>query len=152
VQELVNKLKKLTMRQQMIPHRYRIQHQLTVAITGRWKGTARPPALRDVIVVPLTDRFRLVAASLVPLTVLPMATGSLNPVTDGIFGALIVAHSHIGFQSCIIDYFPSRRIPVLRRTLMWTLNAATVLVLIGLYEFETNDVGITEAVKRVWRA
>ena len=32
------------------------------------------------------------------------------------------------------------------------LNIATVLVAIGFYEFETNDVGITEAVKRVWHA
>ena len=35
---------------------------------------------------------------------------------------------------------------------MWLLNFATLVVGIGFYEFETNDVGITEAVKRVWRA
>jgi succinate dehydrogenase (ubiquinone) membrane anchor subunit len=35
---------------------------------------------------------------------------------------------------------------------MWILKGTTVLVLVGLYEFETNDVGITEAVKRVWKA
>jgi succinate dehydrogenase (ubiquinone) membrane anchor subunit len=29
---------------------------------------------------------------------------------------------------------------------MWALKGATVLVLAGLYEFETNDVGITEGV------
>jgi len=27
---------------------------------------------------------------------------------------------------------------------MWALKGATLLVLVGLYEFETNDVGITE--------
>jgi succinate dehydrogenase (ubiquinone) membrane anchor subunit len=34
----------------------------------------------------------------------------------------------------------------------WALNTATVLVLYGLYEFETNDVGITEGVKKIWKA
>jgi succinate dehydrogenase (ubiquinone) membrane anchor subunit len=35
---------------------------------------------------------------------------------------------------------------------MWLLNLGTVLVGIGLYEFETNDVGVTEAIKRLWHA
>lgn len=30
--------------------------------------------------------------------------------------------------------------------------AATALVGIGFYEFETNDVGLTEAIKRIWTA
>lgn len=29
---------------------------------------------------------------------------------------------------------------------------ATVVVGVGLYEFETNDVGVTEAIKRIWHA
>ncbi|MBE7180354.1 MAG: hypothetical protein INR71_03935 [Terriglobus roseus] len=95
---------------------------------------------------------RLVSAAVIPLTVAPFAAGSLNPVTDAVFGALLIAHSHIGFQSCIIDYFPAKRVPGVRRGLLWTLNAFTVLTLFGLYEFETNDVGLTEAVKRIWKA
>jgi hypothetical protein len=35
---------------------------------------------------------------------------------------------------------------------MWTLNLATLVVAIGFYEFETNDVGVVEAVKRIWHA
>lgn len=35
---------------------------------------------------------------------------------------------------------------------MWALNLATLIVGIGFYEFETNDVGVTEAVKRLWHA
>ena len=34
--------------------------------------------------------------------------------------------------------------------MMWLLNIATIVVGIGFYEFETNDVGITEAIKRIW--
>jgi len=42
--------------------------------------------------------------------------------------------------------------PNVRKGLMWLLNLATLVVGIGFYEFETNDVGITEAVKRIWHA
>jgi succinate dehydrogenase (ubiquinone) membrane anchor subunit len=58
----------------------------------------------------------------------------------------------MGFQQVVIDYIPSRTHPGLRKVFTWLLNAATVLVGVGLYEFETNDVGITEAVRRVWKA
>lgn len=90
--------------------------------------------------------------ALVPLTVAPFAAGSVSPVTDAIFGAAIVIHSHLGFEAMIIDYIPTHKHPTARKSLMWGLKGTTVLVLIGLYEFETNDVGITEAVKRIWKA
>lgn len=95
---------------------------------------------------------RLVSAALIPLTIAPFAGSALNPVTDAIFGALLIAHSHIGFQACITDYFPTGRVPGVRKGFSWLLNGMTVLTLVGLYEFETNDVGITEAVKRIWKA
>ena len=52
----------------------------------------------------------------------------------------------------IVDYFPPKRVPKTRKAFDWSLKAATVLVAVGLYEFETNDVGLTEAIKRVWTA
>lgn len=42
--------------------------------------------------------------------------------------------------------------PGIRRALDYALLLGTLLVGVGLYEFETNDVGITEAIKRIWRA
>jgi succinate dehydrogenase (ubiquinone) membrane anchor subunit len=95
---------------------------------------------------------RLISAGLIPLTIAPFAAGSLNPVMDGLFISTILIHSHIGFQSCIIDYFPTKRVPKTRKFSMWALNAATILAGIGFYEFETNDVGLTEGVKRIWQA
>jgi len=44
----------------------------------------------------------------------------------------------------VIDYIPQRKYPTLKKGAMWALKGATLLVLVGLYEFETNDVGITE--------
>jgi len=71
---------------------------------------------------------------------------------DAILCGTILIHSHIGFDSCIVDYFPKQRVPKTRKTLEWVLKGATILVGVGLYEFETNDVGVTEAVKRIWTA
>ncbi|KAL1296733.1 hypothetical protein AAFC00_000203 [Neodothiora populina] len=95
---------------------------------------------------------RAISVALIPLTVAPFASGSLNPTLDAILCATLVIHSHIGFEACITDYFPKWRVPMVRKFFDYLLKAATVLVLVGLYEFETNDVGLTEAIKRVWQA
>lgn len=95
---------------------------------------------------------RLIAVGLVPLTVAPFAAGSLNPMTDAILCGAVLIHSHVGFQSVIIDYLPNYRTPKSRKMFMWALNLATVVVGVGLYEFETNDVGLTETIKKIWTA
>ncbi|KAI0388414.1 CybS protein [Xylariaceae sp. FL0594] len=95
---------------------------------------------------------RLVAAGLIPLTVAPFAGTSLNPALDAVLCGLLLVHSHSGMQSIIIDYVPSRRFPGAYKACLWLLNIVTVAAGVGLYEFETNDVGLTEAFKRVWRA
>lgn len=100
----------------------------------------------------------------------PFIGGSLNPLMDGVFCAALLAHSHIGWDAMITDYFPRWRVPKIRALLEWTLRIATVLVGVGLYEFETSmwnlwisstgsqanfatdDVGVTEAIKRIWKA
>lgn len=92
------------------------------------------------------------SAALIPLTIAPFAAGSLNPMTDAILCGAIIIHSHIGFESIVIDYVPPKRLPKTRKVVDWALRGATVLVAVGLYEFETNDVGVTEAIKRVWTA
>ena len=55
-------------------------------------------------------------------------------------------------RSVVIDYLPKKRLPKVRAVFWWGLRGATLLVAVGLYEFETNDVGLTEAIKRVWTA
>jgi len=95
---------------------------------------------------------RLLSAGLIPLTIAPFAAGSLNPITDAILCGAILIHSHIGFESIIVDYLPTKRVPKTRALFWWGLRAGTVLVGVGLYEFETNDVGLTEAIKRIWTA
>uniref|UniRef100_D5MTG7 Succinate dehydrogenase [ubiquinone] cytochrome b small subunit n=2 Tax=Corynespora cassiicola TaxID=59586 RepID=D5MTG7_CORCC len=95
---------------------------------------------------------RAISAGLIPLTIAPFAAGSLNPVTDSILCALLVIHSHIVFEACVIDYFPAKRIPAVRKAANWALRIGTVTLGFALYSFETNDVGITEAVSQLWHA
>ncbi|PGH12062.1 hypothetical protein AJ80_06881 [Polytolypa hystricis UAMH7299] len=95
---------------------------------------------------------RFIAASLIPLTIAPFAGGSLNPIMDAVFCGTVLIHSHIGFDAMITDYFPGYRVPKTKKALTWVLRGATLAVGVGLYEFETNDVGVTEAIKRIWTA
>ncbi|KAJ5819204.1 Cytochrome b succinate dehydrogenase small subunit CybS [Penicillium riverlandense] len=95
---------------------------------------------------------RLVCVGLIPVTIAPFAAGSFNPVMDAVLCSLLVAHSHVGFQASIIDYFPAARVPKTRTFLNWLLRAFTLTTAVGLYEFETNDVGLTEGLRRVWTA
>ena len=41
---------------------------------------------------------RIVSVAILPMTVMPFATGVLNPMMDGLLIGLILVHSHIGFE------------------------------------------------------
>jgi succinate dehydrogenase (ubiquinone) membrane anchor subunit len=41
----------------------------------------------------------------------------------------------------VIDYLHTRKFPVLGQFAKWGLRATTVGVLVGVYQFNTNDVG-----------
>lgn len=41
----------------------------------------------------------------------------------------------------IVDYLHTRKFPVIGRIATWTLRTATVGVLVGVYQFNTNDIG-----------
>lgn len=90
------------------------------------------------------------SVALIPLTIAPFAAGSLNPVMDAVLASTLVIHSHIGFDACVTDYVPPRKYGKFSTFMHWVLRGATALVFVGLFEFETNDVGLTEAIKRVW--
>ena len=93
------------------------------------------------------------SVALIPLTIAPFAAGSLNPVTDAILASVLIIHSHIGFDAVIADYVPVYKYGQFwAKGMKWVLRLATGVVFVGIYEFETNDVGLTEAIKRVWTA
>ncbi|KAH8827762.1 mitochondrial inner membrane protein [Flagelloscypha sp. PMI_526] len=96
---------------------------------------------------------RLLSAALVPLTGAAFVTSGSNfPVVDGLLGITLIMHSHIGFDAVLTDYVHTRKFPVLGNVATWTLRAATAGVLVGVYQFNTNDIGLTELVARLWAA
>ncbi|KAI0034805.1 mitochondrial inner membrane protein [Vararia minispora EC-137] len=96
---------------------------------------------------------RLLSAGLVPLTAAAFVTsGSSYPMLDGILGVTLVMHSHIGFDALLVDYLHPRKFPILGKAFKWTLRATTVGVLVGVYQFNTEDIGLTELISRVWTA
>ncbi|KAF8066678.1 mitochondrial inner membrane protein [Lyophyllum atratum] len=96
---------------------------------------------------------RLLAASLVPMTAAAFVTsGTAHPVVDGLLGVSLVMHSHLGFDSILVDYVHKRKFPRLGPTVTWALRATTAAVLVGVYQFNTNDIGLTELIVKVWHA
>ncbi|KAK6520158.1 membrane anchor subunit of succinate dehydrogenase, Sdh4 [Arthrobotrys conoides] len=95
---------------------------------------------------------RIIALGMIPLTVAPFAAGSANPALDAALGTALVLHSHIGFDACVTDYFPKRQYPRTRSFMVWLLRASTITAAVGLFSIQTNDVGLTEGIKRFWRA
>jgi succinate dehydrogenase (ubiquinone) membrane anchor subunit len=79
---------------------------------------------------------------LIPLIVTPFVTGSSTPTLDALIGSTVILHSHVGFDAMITDYIPKRHYPRTYVVFTWGLRVATALVLIGIYEFQINDVGM----------
>ncbi|KAI8393473.1 CybS-domain-containing protein [Radiomyces spectabilis] len=94
---------------------------------------------------------RASAVTLVPLMSTQMIWGA-HPIVDGLLGVILPFHIHMGFDSCITDYIPKRVYPRLHPLAKWSLRAATALTMWGLYEFNTNDLGVTEGIARIWTA
>ncbi|KAG2188538.1 hypothetical protein INT44_001292 [Umbelopsis vinacea] len=104
------------------------------------------------------DVERAASAALVPLMAAQLAVGA-NPVTDVLLGVVLPVHLHIGmysvvmcFDGCITDYFPKHKTPVMNRLMTYTLTTATAGILLGCYQFNMHDVGITEFIARTWTA
>ncbi|KAK2465046.1 hypothetical protein APHAL10511_003122 [Amanita phalloides] len=96
---------------------------------------------------------RFLSASLVPMTVAAFVTsGTQHPILDGLLGVSLVVHSHIGFDSMLVDYLHKRKFPILAPATTWILRTATVATLVGIYQFNTNDIGLTELIAKVWTA
>lgn len=61
-------------------------------------------------------------------------------------------YTNIPTRAAIVDYFRPQRVPKFYALCQWLLRAFTLTTAVGLYEFETNDVGVTEALRRIWNA
>ncbi|KAI9310868.1 CybS-domain-containing protein [Dichotomocladium elegans] len=94
---------------------------------------------------------RASALCLIPLLSTQFVYGA-HSICDGLLGVVLPFHIYLGLESCIIDYIPKRTYPRLHPLANWSLLATTGLVMWGCYEFNTNEVGLTEVIKRMWTA
>ncbi|EST08071.1 Succinate dehydrogenase [ubiquinone] cytochrome b small subunit, CybS [Kalmanozyma brasiliensis GHG001] len=95
---------------------------------------------------------RALSVALVPLVAVGFAKHGSSAILDGALALTLVVHSHIGFDCILADYLHKRKFPIAGPLSTWGLRAATLATLYGLYEFNTNDVGLTELIAKVWTA
>ncbi|KAF4527603.1 hypothetical protein B566_EDAN015157 [Ephemera danica] len=64
----------------------------------------------------------------------------------------IVMHSHWGIEAVLVDYMrPTVVGPVLAKLSIAALYAVSIMTLGGLFYFTYSDVGLTNAVKMLWK-
>ncbi|PWZ03621.1 hypothetical protein BCV70DRAFT_197821 [Testicularia cyperi] len=95
---------------------------------------------------------RTLSVALIPLVAAGMAKHGSSALLDGALALSLVVHSHIGFDCILTDYLHKRKFPILGPIGSWGLRAITLASLYGLYEFNTNDVGLSELVAKAWTA
>lgn len=98
------------------------------------------------------DFERLVTVAVVPLVGAAAVKHGACALLDGGLSLALLLHSYLGFDVMIADYIDKRKFSITGPVLKWILRLATLGAGYGLYEFNTNDVGISELVARVWRA
>lgn len=94
---------------------------------------------------------RAVAIGLVPFCGIPAITGASTTV-DSIMAGLLLYHSYVGFQSCIIDYIPKRVYGSYHNYAMYLLTFGTGVAAYGVYEIENKEGGITTILSKLWKA
>ncbi|KAI1293443.1 membrane anchor subunit of succinate dehydrogenase, Sdh4 [Mortierella claussenii] len=127
--------------------------QTSADVTDAYKApTYKIPAPNQVHGSYHWDFERILSFSMVPLFAASAINGA-HPITDGLLGVVVPIHAHIGFDAMVTDYLHPGKVGVLgNKAIGWALRGATVLVLVGCYQFNTSDVGLTELVKKAWEA
>lgn len=95
---------------------------------------------------------RVVAAGLVPLVGTTLVAGPSTAI-DATLSSFLVYHCFVGFQSCIIDYIPSRVYGSYHNYAMYLLTFGTGVAAYGVYEIENREEGgISGIISRLWKA
>lgn len=71
---------------------------------------------------------------------------------DVALSVVLPLHCHIGFQTIIDDYLPKRKFGAVFNVAKGSLLVATALTLYGAYKFNTENVGISEAISQLWKS
>ena len=77
-----------------------------------------------------------------------LSPSPLNKPIDLALGILFPFHSHVGLNYVISDYVPKAFRSVARTGLL----GVTAVTTFGLFQLNIGGVGMTETIKRLWRA
>jgi len=101
--------------------------------------------------VPLWTAEKALSAALLPL--IPAAFMFPSPIMDYILAFSLAIHSHWGIEAIVVDYVrPSIFGPVIPKLAVGLVYVLSALTFGGLCYFTYSDVGLTRAVKLLWRA
>ncbi len=95
---------------------------------------------------------RVIAIGLVPLVATAFSTHSLTTSLDVLFSVLLLGHSYVGFESCIVDYVPKRVYGKYHNYTMHLLQFGSVVSLVGIYDMCFNDKGLIGFIKEAWKS
>lgn len=101
------------------------------------------------------DYERITAASLLPLTTIPLyislSGGVVPPLLDASLCVALILHVHYGLMSCIIDYIPRRKFGVWHDMARYLLYGGSAIALYGVYDLETSNNGLVDLIGRLWK-
>ncbi|GFR30509.1 succinate dehydrogenase cytochrome b small subunit, mitochondrial [Trichonephila clavata] len=93
---------------------------------------------------------RFLSAALIGI--LPAAVAFPNPALDYVLALSMTVHVHWGIEAIVVDYVrPSVVGAVLSRAAVATVYALSVLTLGGLFYFNYTDVGLSQAIRMLWK-
>ncbi|XBW34919.1 hypothetical protein QEN19_000483 [Hanseniaspora menglaensis] len=101
---------------------------------------------------------KIISVALIPSTLIPLYSYfalenlNINPIMDAALSTLILVHATYGFKSCIIDYIPKRKFGYWHILCKRLLQLGGVLSLYGIFIMETENSGLTNLIKKLWRA
>ncbi|KAJ9083270.1 membrane anchor subunit of succinate dehydrogenase, Sdh4 [Entomophthora muscae] len=94
---------------------------------------------------------RGLSISLIPMFGVSMLYGG-HPTNDFLLGFVLPIHTHIGLSAVVTDYLPHRRLPIINRVVTALQFLLTGGAIYGCYTINTEDVGLTEYFKKMWKA
>ena len=69
---------------------------------------------------------------------------------DHALGVMLPIHCHVGFDSIITDYVPRYKYPFSNKILFYMLYGLTGTTLYGLYKFNSEDIGLSQFLKKMY--